>query len=103
MGTSCERGIHVSRKEEHELEEKMTKSEMKRMRRLESKEQDRAERRVKGAQHSVVGTQDETTAGKIKEVQAEREPLRQAILDFGRHRGKTYEWVYAHDEQSGLC
>ena len=28
---------------------------------------------------------------KIKEVQAEREPLRQVTLDFGRHRGKTYE------------
>ena len=25
---------------------------------------------------------------KIKEVQAEREPLRQATLDFGRHQGK---------------
>ena len=33
-----------------------------RMRRLESKEQFRAERRVQGAQHSVVGTRDETTA-----------------------------------------
>ena len=36
---------------------------------------------------------------KIKEVRAEREPLRQAILDLGRHRGKTYEWVCAHDKQ----
>ena len=37
---------------------------------------------------------------KIKEVQAEREPLRQETLDFGRHRGKTYEWVRTHDQ---LC
>ena len=29
----------------------------------------------------------------------EREPPRQATLDFGRHRGKTYEWVCAHDKQ----
>ena len=36
---------------------------------------------------------------KMKEVRAEREPLRQAILDLGRHRGKTYEWVWAHDKQ----
>ena len=34
---------------------------------------------------------------KIKEVQSEREPLRQAILDFGRHREKTYAWVCAND------
>ena len=38
-------------------------------------------------------------ARKIKEVLAEREPLRQAILDFGRHREKTYEWMCAHDKQ----
>ena len=36
---------------------------------------------------------------KIKGIQAEREPLRQATLDFGRHRGKTYEWLCAHDKQ----
>ena len=30
---------------------------------------------------------------KIKDVQTEREPPRQATLDFGRLRGKTYEWV----------
>ena len=37
---------------------------------------------------------------KIKEEQAERAPLQQATLDFGRHRGKTYEWVGAHDKQN---
>ena len=31
----------------------------------------------------------------ITKVQALREPLRQATLDFGRHRGKTYDWVGA--------
>ena len=36
---------------------------------------------------------------KIKEVQAEREKLRQATVDFGRHRGKTYECVCVHDKQ----
>ena len=40
------------------------KSETNDMHRLESKEQDRAERRVQGAQHSAVGTRDETTADK---------------------------------------
>ena len=40
---------------------------------------------------------------KIKEVQAEREPLRQATLDFGRHRGKTYEWVGGADSRGGRC
>ena len=33
------------------------------------------------------------------EVPADREPQRQATLDFGRHGGQTYEWVYAHDKQ----
>ena len=41
-----------------------------------------------GAQHSAFGSR-----------QAEGEPLRQATLDFGRHRGKTYEWVRVHDRQ----
>ena len=36
---------------------------------------------------------------KIKEVQAEREALRQATLGFGRHQWKTQEWVGAHDKQ----
>ena len=35
-----------------------------RVRRTESKEQDRAERSVQGPQHSIVGTRDETTADK---------------------------------------
>ena len=45
----------------HELEEKVTKSEMNDNPNV-SKEQDRVERRVQGAQHPVVGTRDETTA-----------------------------------------
>ena len=32
---------------------------------------------------------------KIKEMPAEREPSRQAILNFGRHRGRTFEWVWS--------
>ena len=36
---------------------------------------------------------------KINEIQVEREPLRQATLDFGRHRRKTFEWVCAHGRQ----
>ena len=36
---------------------------------------------------------------KIKEVQAERQPLRQVTLDFGRHREKAHEWVCANDKQ----
>ena len=45
----------------HELEEKVTKSEMNDNPKV-SREQDRVERRVQGAQHSVVGTRDEFTA-----------------------------------------
>ena len=45
----------------HELDEKVTKSEMNDNPNV-SKEQDRVERRVQDAQHSVVGTRHETTA-----------------------------------------
>ena len=44
-------------------------------------------------------TKPQLTRNHLKEVQAEREPLRQAIVDFGRHRGKSYEWVCGHDKQ----
>ena len=40
---------------------------------------------------------------KIKEVQAERQTLRQATMDVGRHRGKTHEWVCVHDTQYCEC
>ena len=52
MGTSCERGVHASRKEEHlartrgEGDEVRDERQSERMRRLEQKEQDRAERSV---------------------------------------------------------
>ena len=57
----------------HELDEKVTKSEMNDNPNV-SKEQDRVERRVQDAQHSVVGheTKPQLTM-KINEVQAERE------------------------------
>ena len=62
VGTSCERGVHSSRKKKsilHEFEEKTTKVQDERqyecLRRPESREQDRAERHVQDAQHSAVG------------------------------------------------
>ena len=70
MGTSCDGGAHASRKEEHlartrgEGDEVRDERQAERMRRLESKEQDRAERSVQGAQLPSVGTRDETTADK---------------------------------------
>ena len=52
----------------YELEEKVTEvrdgPQSERLRRFESKEQDRAARRVQGAQRSVVRTRDETTGDK---------------------------------------
>ena len=68
IGTSCERGIHSSRKEERraraqgESDEVRYERQSERMRRPESKEQDRVEDVC--IQHSVVGTRDETTADK---------------------------------------
>ena len=68
--TSCKHGVHSSRKEEHlarprgKDDEVRDERQFKRLRRPESKEQDRAERLVQNAQHSVVGTRDETTADK---------------------------------------
>ena len=57
MGTSCERGVHASRKKkEHfartrgEGDEVRDERQSERMRRLESKEQDRVERRAQGDQ-----------------------------------------------------
>ena len=70
MGTSCKRGIHASREAEHlvrtrgEGDEVRDERQSERLRRLESKEQDRAARRVQGAQRSVVRTRDETTGDK---------------------------------------
>ena len=64
MRTSCERGIHSSRQGEHLLrtggegDEVRDDRQSERMRRPESKEQDRVERRVQRAQHAVVGTRD---------------------------------------------
>ena len=43
---------------------------------------------------------------KVKEVQAEPQPLRQATLDFGRHQGKTNETVLrvgSADGPRGRC
>ena len=64
------------------------------MRRLEPKEQDKLREVCKALSFPLSGheTKPQLTR-KIKEVQAEREALRQATLDLGRDRGKTYEWV----------
>ena len=88
----------------HELEEKMTKSEMNDNTNVcvglsqKNKTELRDVCKVLSIPLSGRETKPQLTR-KIKEVQAEREPLRQATLDFGRHRGKTYEWVCAHDKQ----
>ena len=88
----------------HELEEKMTKSEMNDNTNVcaglsqKNKTELRDVCKVLSIPLSGRETKPQLTR-KIKEAQAEREPLRQAILDFGRHRGKTYEWVCAHDKQ----
>ena len=102
-----ERGLHSSRKEEHlartrgEDDDVRDERQFERLRRPESKEQDRAERRVQDAQHSAVGTRDGTTADREDQgsTSRARTTLRQATLHFGRHRRKTYEWVCAHDNQ----
>ena len=71
MRTSkTERGTDATRKEEHlartrgEGDEGRDERQYERMRRPESKEQDRFERSVQGAQHSLVGTRDEIIADK---------------------------------------
>ena len=73
MGTSCERDVYSSRKEKHPArirgkdDEVRDERQFQCMRRSESKEQDRAERRVQDAQHSVVGTRDDTTAEEVRD------------------------------------
>ena len=66
MGTHCERDVHTSGKEEYttrtrgEVDEVRDERQHKRMRRSESKEQNRAARRMQGTQYSVVRTRDKT-------------------------------------------
>ena len=81
-----------------ELEEKVTKSEMndnsKTCASLSQKNKTALRDVWKALSIPLSGHETEPQlTRKINEVQAEREPLRQATLDFGRHRGKTYEWV----------
>ena len=88
----------------HELEEKVTKSEMNDNPTVCAglSQKNKTELRDVSKAFSIPLSGHETKpqlTRKINEVQAEREPLRQAIVDFGRHRGKTYEWVCAQDKQ----
>ena len=88
----------------HELEEKVTRSELHDNSNVCAgvSQKNKTELREVSEALSIPLSGDETKpplTRKIKEVQAERAPLRYAILDFGRHRGKTYEWVCAHDKQ----
>ena len=106
MGTSCERGVHSSGKEEHlaRTRGKATKSEMNDSTNVcagpnqKNKTELRDLCKTLGIPLSGHKTKPQLTR-KIKEVQAERQPPRQATLDFGRHGGKRYEWVCAHDKQ----
>ena len=65
--------LYYSRKEKHlartrgKDDEVRDEQPFKRLRRPESKEQDRAERRVQDAQHSVVGTRDDATAEEVRD------------------------------------
>ena len=102
----------------HELEEKMTKSEMNDNTnvcaglRQKNKTELRDVCKVLSIPLSGRGTKPQLTR-KIKEAQAEREPLRQATLDFGRHRGKrvrmgvcsrqTVLLVGSADNRRGRC
>ena len=88
----------------HELDEKVTKAEMNDNTNVCAglSQKNKTDLREVCKALSIPWSGHETKpllTRKIKVVQAEREPLRQAILDFGRHRGKTYEWVCAHDKQ----
>ena len=72
MGTSCERDVYPSRKEKDTArtrgkDEVRDERQFERLRRPESKEQDRAERRVQDAQYSVVGTRDDSTAEEVRD------------------------------------
>ena len=66
----AKRNVHSSRKEKHPArtrgkdDEVRDERQFQCMRRSESKEQDRAERRLRDAQHSIFGTRDETSADK---------------------------------------
>ena len=102
MGTSCTRGIHPSRKKDHlartrgQGDEVRDDRQSERMRRPESKEQDRVESRVEGAQHSVVGTRDEATADK----EDQRGTSRARTTTTGNPRLRT---TPREDVQVGVC
>ena len=88
----------------HELEEKATKSEMNDNPNVCAglSQKNKTELRDVCKALSIPSSGHKTKpqlTSKIKDAQAEREPLRQATVDFGRHRGKTYEWVCAHHKQ----
>ena len=106
MGTSCERGVHASRKEEknilHELEEKVTKSEVNDNPNVCAglSQKNKTELREVCKSLSILLSGQETKpqlTRKIKEVQIEREPPRQAILEFGRHGGRCYSVATAKE------
>ena len=88
----------------HELEENVTKSQMNDNPNVcaglsqKNKTELRDVCKAFGIPLSGHETKPQLTT-KIKEVQAEREPLRQTTLDFGRHRGKMHKRVCAHDKQ----
>ena len=88
----------------HELEEKVTKSEMNDNPNvcggLSQKHKTELKEVCKALSIPLSGHETKPQVTRtMKQVQAKREPLRQAIQDFGRHRGKTCERVCAHDKQ----
>ena len=106
MGTSCENCENSSGKEEHLARTRGKDDEVRRerqcecLRRLVLKEQDRAERLLKDAQHFVVGAQDETTADQ----KDQRGASRAANTTTGNHgrwttSGQMHERVCVHDKQ----
>ena len=90
MGTSCERGTRASQKEEHLARKSEMNDNPNVCAGLSQKNKTELRDVYKALSIPLSGheTKPQVTR-KIKEVQAEREPLRQATLDFGRHRGET--------------
>ena len=92
LGTSIDRGVHSSRKEEHLARTRRESKAIKDTRKFEllrrSEPKDNTELRDLCMSLKIPLSGHETKlqlTKKIKEMQAEREPSRQAILNFGRH------------------
>ena len=110
LGTSIDRGAHPSRKEEHLARTRRESRAIRDARKFEllrrSEPKDKTALRDLCMSLKIPLSGHETKlqlTKKIKEMQGEREPSRQAILNFGRHQGRTFEWVWSRQTASWQC